>query len=82
MPAVSNGFSCPLGLLCFDKRLDITNVHYIEPISVSLECSIYPGSTVHENLLKKVSKQVTQSQSGSFLSLWEIDTSTLRIVTL
>ena len=44
--AISNGFSFPFDLICLNKRSDIMSPLYIEPISVSLECSIYPGSTV------------------------------------
>ena len=34
-------------LICLYKRFDITNPRYIEPISVYLECSIWPVSTVY-----------------------------------
>ena len=33
-------------LICLNKCSDKTNPRYIEPVSVSLECSILPGSTV------------------------------------
>ena len=36
--------------ICLNKRSDVTNPHYIEPIYVFLKCSIQPGSIVNGNV--------------------------------
>ena len=44
--AISESFLFPFDMICLNKRSDITNPRYIEPISVSVECSKWQGSTV------------------------------------
>ena len=43
---ISNVSSFPFGLLCLNEHSDVKNPRHIERISVSVECSKQPGSTV------------------------------------
>ena len=47
-PSISKAYSFPFDLICLNKRLDVTNPCYIEPISVSLEWSVQRGPTVFQ----------------------------------